>query len=268
VIDYAGLFPPAALPMPRAVENYARYRMSPESWMLGRFVVPVSRLDEFEASIGHAALPLVSALIGADLESDLDRIARSPFSIDAVELKAADAEQIKSAMRRIPSRLTPYFEITSTELIPAIRDAGARAKIRTGGITPEAFPTPEAIAQFLATCSEHGVAFKATAGLHHPLRCYRPLTYAADGHSGWMFGFLNVFAAAVLARLGVVAGMLKFVLLEESADAFTFNDAQMAWSGHVLNVGEIVDTRREFAISFGSCSFEEPVADLKSLGLL
>ena len=252
--------------MARAVENYARYRVSPESWMLGRFVVPVSRLDELEASV--SAPPLVSASIGADLETDLARIARSPFPIDTIELKAADAAQIESAMRRIPSRLTPYFEISSAGLIPAIRAAGARAKIRTGGITPEAFPSADAIAQFIAACAEHNVAFKATAGLHHPLRCYRALTYSADGPSGWMFGFLNVFVAAVLAQLGVAAGMLKYVLLEESAEAFVFNDVRMAWSGHVLTVAEIADTRRELAISFGSCSFEEPVADLKSLGLL
>ena len=253
--------------MSRAVENYVRYRASPEEWMLGRFVVPVARLDEFEAAANGAA-PLVSALIGADLASDLDRIARSPFLIDAIEMKATESDQVESAMKRMPPRLTPYFEITDLQLIPAIRDTGARAKIRTGGITPEAFPEAAEIAKFLLACAENNVPFKATAGLHHPLRCHRPLTYSPDGPSGWMFGFLNVFLAAVLARQGLSEDLLEQLLMEETPAAFQLSDAQITWAGHTLNVEEIAAGRREFAISLGSCSFEEPVADLKSLGLL
>ena len=266
IVDYAGLFPPASLPMERALENYRRYRDSPESWMLGRFVAPVARLDEFEALNGSAAAP-VSALIGGDLASDLKRIAHSPAAIDAIELKAADAAQIESAMRLIPAHLAAYFEIGDVKLIPAIGDAGARAKIRTGGITPEAFPSAGFVAQFLVSCAAHRVPFKATAGLHHPLRCYRPLTYSADGPSGWMFGFLNVFVAAALAWRGAGVDLIERLLLEESPAAFRFGDAGMEWSGQTFAVDEIVRMRREFAISFGSCSFEEPVADLQTLRL-
>jgi len=250
--------------MARAVENYQRYRESPKSWMLARFVVPVSRLDEFEATLsGH--VPPVSALIGADLESDLDRIERSPVPIDTIEMKASDANHIEPAMGRIPRHITPYFEISDVSLIPAILAAGARAKIRTGGVTPEAFPPAALIAQFLEICAATGTPFKATAGLHHPLRCYRPLTYSADGPSGWMFGFLNVFIAAVLARKGI---SVERVLAEESVDAFRFMGQAIEWSGHTITAQEIGDARREFAISFGSCSFEEPVADLRALKLL
>jgi hypothetical protein len=83
-----------------------------------------------------------------------------------------------------------------------------------------------------------------------------------------MFGFLNVFIAAALAREGVGLDLLQRVLLEESPTAFAFSDAQIACYGYTLKVGDIADTRRGFAISFGSCSFEEPVADLISLGML
>ncbi|MBZ5603692.1 MAG: hypothetical protein LAO79_15435 [Acidobacteriia bacterium] len=253
LIDYAGLFPPSALPMNRAIENYQRYRVSPESWMLARFVVPVARLDELEASLNGPA-PLISALIGADLEADLARIARSPLPIDTIELKVSNAGQIDAAMRRIQPHLTPYIEIADAALIPVIKSAGARAKIRTGGVTPDAFPSAKHVAKFIETCARHETPFKATAGLHHPLRCYRPLTYSADGPSGWMFGFLNVFLAAALARKG--RGPLEPVLLAES-----FND-------HGLTPEDFSSTRRDFAISFGSCSFEEPVEDLRALGLL
>lgn len=253
LIDYAGLFPPSGLPMKQAVDNYQRYRVSPESWMLARFVVPVARLDELEANL-HGPAPLCSALIGADLEADLARIARSPLPVDTIELKAATADQIDSAMRRIPPHITPYIEITDTALIPSIKAAGARAKIRTGGVTPDAFPSSETVARFIETCARHETPFKATAGLHHPLRCYRPLTYSADGPSGWMYGFLNVFIAATLARLG--RGPIEPVLGSE-----TFDD-------HGLTADDFAATRRDFAISFGSCSFEEPVEDLRALGLI
>ena len=253
LIDYAGLFPPSALPMARAVENYQRYQQSAEAWMLGRFVVPVSRLDEFEATLTGPA-PLTSALMGTDLDADLARIARCPFPIDTIEMKAADAAQIESAMSRVPRHLTTYIEIADVALIPVIQAAGARAKIRTGGVTPEAFPPAAHIARFLEGCAANNTPFKATAGLHHPLRCYRPLTYSADGPSGWMYGFLNVFIAAAVARKG--EGPLEPVLMEETFDE------------HRLTIDDFVTTRREFAISFGSCSFEEPIADLRELGLL
>ncbi len=45
-IDYAGMFPPAKLPLEQAFRNYLRYRQEPEAWMLGRFVVPAARLSE------------------------------------------------------------------------------------------------------------------------------------------------------------------------------------------------------------------------------
>jgi hypothetical protein len=171
-------------------------------------------------------------------------------------MKVSTPAQIESAASRIPKNVTSYFEITDLSLLPVIRAAGARAKIRTGGITPDAFSPASQIASFLAACARENVAFKATAGLHHPLRCYRPLTYSADGPSGWMYGFLNVFTAAVLARRG--ATNLEKILLAESPNDLPRLD----------DPAEVAAVRQDFAISFGSCSFEEPVADLKTLHLI
>ena len=50
LVDYAGLFPPAELAMAQAVEKYASYRKGAHTWMLGRFVLPVPRLEEFAKS--------------------------------------------------------------------------------------------------------------------------------------------------------------------------------------------------------------------------
>jgi len=46
LIDYAGLFPPARLDLDTALDNYAGYRLGDDSWMLGRFIIPASRLEE------------------------------------------------------------------------------------------------------------------------------------------------------------------------------------------------------------------------------
>ncbi|HEV8146227.1 MAG TPA: hypothetical protein VGP79_07600 [Bryobacteraceae bacterium] len=245
LIDYAGVFPPAALPLDQALTNYARYQTSPEAWMLGRFVLPVAQVI-----LSPAKQVRFSAIVG---DGDLDKI---PPHVDSIEMKVSTPAQIESAAARISKNVTTYFEITDLTLLPVIRAVGARAKSRTGGITPDAFPPASQIAEFLVACARANVAFKATAGLHHPLRCYRPLTYAADGPSGWMYGFLNVFTAAIFARRGVTN--LEQILLAESPDDLP----------RVDDPGEVAAVRRDFAISFGSCSFEEPVADLKALRLI
>ncbi|HEV2719334.1 MAG TPA: hypothetical protein VG323_04885, partial [Thermoanaerobaculia bacterium] len=108
----------------------------------------------------------------------------------------------------------------------------------------------------------HGVAFKATAGLHHPLRCVRPLTYEPSSPRGTMHGFVNVFmAAALLSRA-------EAILDDDDPRAFAFDDDTASWRGHNVLTGDLAKLRDGFAISFGSCSFEEPVNDLKELGWL
>jgi hypothetical protein len=265
LVDYAGLFPPASLTMRDAVANYERYRESREAYMLARFIVPVSRLDEFESCAESPEKWTLSVLSTGDVEADVRRITCAHARIDTMELKAAGASQIESAMRKMPPGLTPYFEISDLALIPVIAASGARAKIRTGGITPDAFPEAAFIAAFIEACAKSGTPFKATAGLHHPLRSFHALTYSADGPSGWMFGFLNVFLAAVFAQKGM---RIEPLLLEQSPEAFTFADTHIAWRGCVVSEQEIASARRDFAISFGSCSFEEPIADLKAVQLL
>jgi hypothetical protein len=216
---------------------------------------------------GQAPVP-VSALAGSNLEGDVARISSARMKIDAIEIKAASAEEIDLAVTHLGPGITAYFEISDLALIPVLRRKGCRAKIRTGGVTPDAFPSAEFVAGFLEKCAQTGTAFKATAGLHHPLRSYRRLTYSADAPSGWMFGFLNVFIAAMFARKGAAAVDLEPLLMAESAGDIRFAAGAIEWRNHVVTEREISAARRDFAISFGSCSFEEPVEDLKTLGLL
>ena len=144
----------------------------------------------------------------------------------------------------------------------------AYAKIRTGGLTPGAIPHSEEIAEFLHRAAARRTPFKATAGLHHPLRSHRALTYSSDSPRAVMHGFVNVFVAAAFAWYGMERAAMLDVLNETNPGAFDFGESGMRWRGRGLLSAQIAETRRNFAHSFGSCSFEEPIGDLKELGWL
>ena len=295
LIDYAGLFPPASLGMTGAVENYGNYSRSEYSWILGRFICPVARLGEFEKALGalfgdtgrqHNAAGFrgeLSVLPGADISFDLDRVqefnarfAASPLPVDveikSVELKVASPEEIARISNIMPEGLETYVEIPASghqrELIAAVADCGLRAKIRTGGETADKFPVPEDVVEFIRLCAAAGVPFKATAGLHHPLRSMHRFTYQLDSPSGIMHGFLNVFLTAAFLKAGMEPALAKQVLVEQSAGAFHFDSNEIVWRDHKLNVRDIAAARQGFSVSFGSCSFTEPIDDLRTLHLL
>lgn len=275
LIDYAGLFPPAGLAMLTAVANYARYKNGEHSWMLGRFVVPVARLNEFEdawRTQGEPSLWRLSALV-TQRETELPAIHSfnqkhaGRLQIDAIEMKASSVAEIEE----VPG-LVAYVEIPSsfdpTQLISALKHENLRAKIRTGGLKADAFPSASAVARFLRACAGAHVPLKATAGLHHPVRCVKPFTYEPHSPQGTMHGFINVFLAAEMARRGYANLLIEQVLGEEDPRTFKFDDDGVQWRDAHFSTGEIADMRANFAIAFGSCSFEEPVSDLQALGLL
>lgn len=281
VIDYAGLFPPASLDMDAAVRNFAAYSKSEYAGWLGRFVVPVSRLAEFEnAAIETPEAWRLSVLVGADLASDLESIRqfnqrhgdRAKPPIDSIEIKAVTPEEIRANADFIPSGLAAYFEIPihsdPQPLISALSESGARAKVRTGGVTAEAFPSGAELAEFLARCAECDLPFKATAGLHHPIRSIHPLTYEPESASALMHGFLNLFLAATFAQNGMSVRLIEQLIEERSPAAFSFESGAVIWRGHQVVRAHLRNTRSLFALSFGSCSFDEPVEDLKRIGLL
>jgi len=285
IIDYAGLFPPASLSMTDAVTNYARYLQSPEHWALARFIVPVSRLEEFSTAV-HSLPPSLrthawklSALIGNEVQAELEMIdafnarfscAPCPLLIDTIELKATAAEAIEAFS--LPASLAVFVEIPIASnpeaLIVAIKRKGYRAKVRTGGVTADAFPSPHELARFIFLCAKHQTPFKATAGLHHPIRALYRLTYAPDSPCGLMFGFLNVFLAAALAFLGMDESTLAELLSETNLKAISFQHDSIQWRTHSISLSSLAEVRAHFALAFGSCSFEEPIADLKNHHLL
>ena len=286
-IDYAGLFPPAALSMREAVARYADYRGAAEAWALGRFVVPLARAEELVAAqraVGaHGQGWRLSVLLGEDPIADAAGIrafnaahARSAL-IDSAEGKviapaAAARRRIAATAEQLPPSVRLFIEIPIDDelrlFIAAIVAANACAKIRTGGVTKEAFPAPGEIARFLAACAEHDARFKATAGLHHPWRGTYPLTYETAAPTVTMFGFLNVMIAAALARHGATEEDLVAVLESQRGSDFHFDDDELRWRALRLTRQELVEAHATFALSFGSCSFEEPVLDLRRLALI
>jgi hypothetical protein len=284
-IDYAGLFPPAGLDMTQAVANYAGYARGTDAWALGRFVVPVARLDQFESEAGNyfsenigGPVWRLNALAGDDVGRDCARISefnrehQSSIRVEAVELKAGSMQEIVSAAGNIPNIREVYFEIPihsdPRDLIGAIARVGARAKVRTGGITSDAFPASEDLARFIETCVKENVVFKATAGLHHAVRSRYPLNYEHNSPVGMMYGFLNVTLASAFILRGMTQKKTIEVLEESSAQAFHFDNDGVTWRGNSASLADLIAMRRRVAASFGSCSFREPIDELRQLHLL
>ena len=278
IVDYAGLFPPATLDMPTAVGNYLMYRGDASSWMLGRFVAPIARLGELRSALERhslgEALP-VSATAGTDVEADI-RTARAfnraniGFArIEVIEARLPTEEAIEKAGRGVQGEFDVFAEIPAEPdpktLIAAVARAGIAAKIRTGGTTADAFPSAASVVRFIRRCLEEGVRFKATAGLHHPLRDEYPLTYETAAPTGVMFGYLNVFVAAALMRNGLSDADAERLLNERDRNRFDVTDASIGWEGHSLTADELRQVREGFAVSFGSCSFREPVDELHAI---
>ncbi|MFL6450011.1 MAG: hypothetical protein ACJ746_20370 [Bryobacteraceae bacterium] len=240
VIDYAGLFPPASLPLNEALENYGKYRAGSFGWMLGRFVVDERRI--------HQIPPELDAHLAVLAEHDHPRAA-------AIE------------SRTIVKASKPVYREVGIEQFDAVSETGCFAKVRTGGVTPDAIPDAETLTEFIHECARRRLPFKATAGLHHPIRSVQRLTDKPDSVRALTHGFVNVLLAAALAWRG--ADRLAVQCLLEEADPAAFrieNDAQ--WHSECLRREDIISARQNFMHSFGSCSFNDPVNDLKRLAWL
>lgn len=301
VVDYAGLFPPAALPMQEVVINYANYLKSHQRSMLGRLIVPAMKLADFE----DAARPLlpveqtqapwtISALVppmdqvsdklnSEKLESALLKIAEFNKKhktlenglalVDAIEVKTASPKILEATADHIPAGITAFCEIPfNVDPVPWIRwiaNAGSDnifAKIRTGGVTPDLIPTPQEVARFITTCARHKVGFKATAGLHHPIRAEYRLTYEPDSLTATMHGFLNVFIAAAFSfEHQISEDQATAILTNTDPSRFRFNDSTLIWENLEIHASAIEAIRSNGITSFGSCSFDEPTGELQQL---
>ncbi len=278
-VDYAGLFPPAQLTMRDAVERYAKYRTSPHAWMLGRFVVPASRLAELVEAVPETQKSgrawLLSVLVDEPAR-DLAVVAafnreHTWAQCDVIEVRAASeaaVDVIAAAVRGTTLRAYVEVRIDSDPgyLIKAIADTGLSAKVRTGGIAESAIPSSSQIARFLSRCVRAHVRFKATAGLHHPVRGEYRLTYEADSATAVMFGYLNVFLAAALLHSGGSEQDAVTLLEARDVTSLSVDATGIHWVGLFIPATAIATLRRDALAGFGSCSFTEPVDEIVALG--
>jgi hypothetical protein len=271
-VDYAGLFPPASEDVPAAVRHYAGYRASDDRWMLGRFVVGVAKLPELRSTIAAAKVagdPWPVTVVVPDAAAATS-VLRAPddarVRIESVEVRAQGPADVALVARAAPKNREVYVEVALDATMPAMLDAVAaaklRAKIRTGGVTADAIPAADKVVAFIRGCLDRGLPFKATAGLHHPLRGNYRLTYQGGAPSADMFGFLNVFLAAVFMREELNDREAVELLVESDPAAIVVEDNGVRWRTHAVDAASIRAARTKAITSFGSCSFREPVDEL------
>ena len=277
LIDYAGLFPPARLEMPAAVDEYAAARSGPYAWILERFIVPASRLAELRAAFPAGEAPFGLSVIldqgwSAEQLAQL-RACDGDLRIEALEVPA-DPERIEDVAAALTragfGELPIYVEWPRGEdwiegldaAMERLARSGLRAKIRCGGLVQEAFPSTGELAAFVVCAARRRIAFKATAGLHHPIRHFN----APSGLT--MHGFLNLLFATVFATQGAAAGELDAILACEDPQAFHVSGDGLRFRGRTADAQSIRAARDNGFAAYGSCSFSEPVEDLLALGVL
>jgi len=275
-IDYAGLFPPAALSIEDTVDRYARYRGASDRWALGRLVVPAARLAELarvRAGRGLSAEPWELAVtLGQDWEADrraLDAFGGTDGAeVRAVEGRLTDESTVAALAGFASADVVAYGEVTpgdqAARVLAATRAAGLAAKLRMGGVTADLIPASARVAEFLAAVASTGISFKATAGLHHPLRGDFPLTYRPDSPCATMYGYLNLVVAAMVAGAGGDGSEVRAALEERAVGAISFDDRSLIWRGRSFDEATLAGFRRWFH-GFGSCSFREPIDELSPI---
>ena len=293
-IDYAGMFPPCSLALEPALQNQAQYVHDPDAWMLNTFVLPV---EKFDAAAGSVSLfdrkrPLLISALGAKTENADEFI--GALEVATEQIRSFSSEHVdRVSVRQLEMPLPQDVDLdlltkmgsilkslelhtfwetpvnaaeTAIALVAEHNSTTGAAqfgyKLRTGGVTAEAFPTSQQIGRALITAAKRRVPIKFTAGLHHPIRQFR------DEVKTKMHGFLNVFGAAVLAAEYQWDEQQTSEMLEdENGASFSFSDDFFAWREWKIATDQI-KTRRKLVTSFGSCSFDEPREDLRALNLL
>lgn len=268
--DYAGLYPPADLDMQSVVENWSSYLQSEDSWMLARLIIPASGLDAFKMAAAHmlpaedeemwqlsVLLPQAgSELFESGVQSTVEfNMEHCGAVANVVEFKANSATEIESALSQMHDDLFPYIEIPidvdPRGLLACLSGVIAGAKVRTGGISADLHPSSQALARFVHSCAIADQPFKATAGMHHPEQHTNNTVGVVE------YGFLSVLHATAAARFNDASvEEVEQILHAQTSDCLLFSESQLE------------QVRAELFNSLGSCSFDDPRDDLRSMGLL
>jgi len=259
-----------------------------EPWHLSALGTGGDDADDFPDSVRRdvAAINRLGARTGGAIIVDAYE-KRLPVSMVGGAGRSPLADRVMAAMDALLTGgvvpISAVFEIGFAEnwpervpvVVAALADAGMRvrerfcadanvaAKIRTGGVRAAMFPSCEQVAGFIGACRTSHVAFKATAGLHHPFRHFDEVLQTH------MHGFVNVLAAAGLAwRDGLDDTVLADILADQTVSHFALDDNGLVWRGRRVPVEGFGAMRASAMLGFGSCSFGEPVEDLIAAGWL
>jgi hypothetical protein len=260
--------------MRTAVSNYLGYRRGARAAALGRFVVDFARMDELSEVAGDEfhQIPLSVITTQETDPAELSALINHQVSHASLELKVDCASQVKYLMAHLPPLCETYFEIPfgidTDTILDNLASSGARAKIRMGGVTAEAFPDSSMVALMLGKLAQKHVLFKATAGLHHPVRLRHPYSEERQSPSGVMHGFLNLTFAALLLHFGGPTREALKILEEQDPDTWRAEPGVIRCRGITWTTSQLIEIRKEFFTSFGSCSFEEPIRELEVMGWL
>src|SRR6266480_890498 len=289
-IDYAGMFPPCSLELGPALKNQAEYVRSTDSWILSTFVLPIAKFGDAAESISQFDKhhPLRVSALGAKTENakdffdelknaaevirsfqkqDVDRV--SVVQLEMFAPTDVDLAKFNEAAALLADLKLQMFWETPVEsaektiaLLARAKQPAFGYKLRTGGVTADAFPGSVQVARALLASTKNHVPIKFTAGLHHPVRQFR------DEVKTEMHGFLNVLGAGILSAEHHWGETQMVEMLEDQrSDSFEFHDTVFAWRDWEITIDRI-KARRKFVTSFGSCSFDEPREDLRALSIL
>ena len=250
LFDDAGLFPPARLPMDQALAAHRRTRHGPWADLVGPFLCPAALLAELDAGVADGLpRPPEIGVVAAD-DTSWGAVYAAPGLVQVEAPAPIPVPEPPPGVRR-------YVEIPRHGDAEAVADAldrvaaaGARAKLRCGGPTPEDVPACSWLAAALVGCVERKLEAKATAGLHDPFR--------STGPDGPRHGLVNLLAAATAAQGGADTATVSEILATEGRDP-----ADVA-----ALVGVVASDGRELLASVGTCSIDETVEGLTSQGLL
>ena len=266
LIDDAALFPPGNAPMDTAVPAHLALRTGPLSDLVGPFLCPASRIPELRAALPEDRSLEVGVIVDTGVDSVTEAVAGAhaddrlrtvmlEVPVPAGSDLAAGAARVLEQVERSVPEVRLHVELPRSagwrEALDVLAGAGRGAKFRTGGLTQELFPSDAELAAFVLACRERAVPFKCTAGLHHAVRY-------TDPDTGFRHhGVLNILVATARAQ---TSARVEQALAEERPDA-------LAAEAAAIDPATAAATRALFA-SYGSCSVDEPVADLRALGLL
>ncbi len=277
LLDDASLFPPGSLPMPAAVAAHVKHESAWFADLTGPFVCPETKLGDLGRALTAASVPWIDLSLvvtgGAPaVAAATDAVAADArVRLGAVEVPAAKdtgpaqaITDVAAALDRVPlASATGYIEYplaaiadpaTAAPLLDLSDQRGYRPKLRTGGVTVAAFPPEDLLAGCLAAVAGRRIPFKCTAGLHHAVRGTEQAT-GLEQH-----GFLNVMLAVRAAAEGAGTEQIAAILAER-------DPAVVSGAVRDLDADAATEIRWLFT-SFGTCSTEEPIADLVGLGLL